>query len=85
MKEVRELIDKELEDSNLRIDSIELIKEGTNSILRVTIDKDELIDLDDCVFVTNIVNNVLDEKDPIEEKYILEVCSKRKGGDKDGL
>lgn len=84
MKELKDLIDNELKDSKLKIDNIDLVKEDTNNILRITIDKDELIDLDDCVYVTNIANKILDDKDPIKEKYILEVCSKRKGGDIDG-
>lgn len=51
------------------------------NFLRVIIDKDGIIDLDDCVKVSKIINPILDEKDFIEENYILDVCSKEKGSE----
>ena len=41
--------------------------------------KSGVVDVDDCVTVSNIVNPLLDEKDFIDESYILDVCSKEKG------
>ncbi len=52
-------------------------KEGDNNFLRVLIDSTEIeIDLDICVDVTRVVNEYLDEKDPISDEYTLEVSSK---------
>ena len=48
----------------------------TNNLV---IDKNGIIDIDDCVTVTNLINPLLDEADLIEESYILDVCSKEKG------
>ena len=47
--------------------------------LRIVIDKEGIIDVSDTVKVFHIVNKILDEKDPIQEQYILDVCSKEKG------
>ena len=49
------------------------------NFLRVVIDKEGIIDVDDCVKVSKLINPILDEEDPIEENYILDVCSKEKG------
>ena len=43
--------------------------------LRVYIDKEGGIDLDDCQAVSEKLSKVLDEKDPIKENYLLEVSS----------
>ena len=53
-------------------------------LLRVYIDKEGFITIDDCVNVSNLINPILDEKDLIEENYMLDVCSKEKGDVKDG-
>lgn len=50
-------------------------KEGAMWYLRVFIDCDEGITIDDCEKVTAPVNAVLDEKDPIPQSYMLEVGS----------
>ena len=58
--------EKEVEEKGVRIDSIKLEKEDNNLFLRIVIDSDEIIDVDKCVEVTNIINPLLDEKDLIE-------------------
>ena len=51
-------------------------KEGSNRYLRVFIDKDEgYIDIDDCEKMTRPLSKALDDADPVEESYILEVGS----------
>ena len=76
---IRNLIEKEIENNNYILDSVEYVKEGGNYFLRVVIDKQGIIDIDDCVTVTNIINPILDKEDLIEDNYILDVCSKEKG------
>ena len=41
------------------------------------------MDVEDCVTVSNLINPILDEADPIEDNYILDVCSKEKGSEED--
>lgn len=51
-------------------------KEGNEWFLRVIIDSDEReITLDDCVLVTETLNPILDEEDPIKNEYMFEVAS----------
>ena len=51
------------------------VKEGAMWYLRVFIDRDEGITIEDCEKVTEPVNAVLDEADPIAQSYMLEVGS----------
>ena len=51
------------------------VKEGADRFLRVYIDKPEGIDINYCENGTRAINGPLDELDPIEEAYCLEVCS----------
>ena len=51
------------------------VKEGSDWFLRLFIDEEKGIDLDDCEKVSNAVSDVLDEKDPISIQYNLEVSS----------
>ncbi len=50
-------------------------KEGAMWYLRVFIDQDEGISIDDCERATAPINQILDEKDPIPQSYMLEVGS----------
>lgn len=77
---VRKLIENEVNNLGINIDSITYEKEGSNYFLRIVIDRDEIIDIDTCVEVTNIINPLLDKADFIKESYILDVSTKEKGG-----
>ena len=78
-EKVKELLEKEVETKGVRIDSVKLEKEDNNFFLRIVIDRYEIIDIDTCVEVTNIINPLLDEADLIKESYILDVSTKEKG------
>ncbi len=54
---------------------VEFVKEGTRHILRITIDSPEGINIDDCEKMHRAIDPVLDEADPIENAYYLEVSS----------
>ena len=54
---------------------VEFVKEGTRKILRITIDSEEGVNIDDCEKMHRAIDPVLDEADPIEEQYYLEVSS----------
>ena len=79
VREVKELITKPVESAGYMVDEVLYEKEPGTNFLRVIIDTSGVVDVDDCVTVSNIVNPLLDEKDFIDESYILDVCSKEKG------
>ena len=55
---------------------VEFVKEGGERYLRVSIDNDAAqVDIDQCEAVSKVLDARLDELDPIQEPYILEVCS----------
>ena len=54
---------------------VEFVREGSRRILRITIDSEEGITVDDCEKMHRAMDPVLDEADPIEEAYYLEVSS----------
>lgn len=76
---VRELIEDNLLDYGVFIDSIKYEKEGNNDFLRIVIDRDKTIDIDTVVEVTKIINPLLDDSDIFDNSYILDVSSKEKG------
>ena len=73
------LIKDVIVDNDYILESVSYVKEDGNYFLRVVIDKNGIIDIDDCVKVSKLINPILDEADPIEDNYILDVCSKEKG------
>lgn len=78
-KRIRELVEKTITDNNYILDEVVYEKEGSINFLRIIIDKEGTIDIEDCVNVSNLINPIIDEADPIEENYIMDVCSKEKG------
>ncbi len=54
---------------------VKFIKEGASWYLRVFIDKDGGIGIDDCTEVSHLIDPIIDEADPINVGYYLEVCS----------
>lgn len=63
------------EELGFEIWDVSFEKEGAYWYLRVFIDHEDGITIDDCEKMTRPVNQVLDEKDPISQNYILEVGS----------
>jgi ribosome maturation factor RimP len=81
VEQVTELVTKPVTDAGYKIDDILYVEEDGNMFLRIIITKNGIIDVEDCVTVSNIVNPLLDEADLIEDAYILDVCSKEKGSE----
>ena len=54
---------------------VEYVKEGARRVLRITIDSEEGVGIDECEAMHRAIDPVLDEADPIEEQYYLEVSS----------
>ena len=72
---VRSLAEPVAAELGLRLWDVRFVKEGASWYLRLFIDKDGGVDINDCVDMTHAINPVLDEKDPIEQSYCLEVSS----------
>ena len=54
---------------------VEYVREGADYILRVAIDKEGGVDIDDCEAISRALDPSLDEHDPIPDRYQFEVCS----------
>ena len=76
---VRDLIEDSIIEKGYILDEVLYLKEDGNYFLRVVIDKKGIIDVEDCVIVTRIIDPMLDNIDYITDSYILDVCSKEKG------
>ena len=76
---VKEIIENEVNKNGYIIDEVLYVKEDGNYFLRIVIDKNGIIDIEDCVNVTRLVDPMLDNIDFIKDSYILDVCSKEKG------
>ena len=54
---------------------VEYVREGSDYFLRLYLDKEGGVDINDCEAISRAVDPILDEKDPIQESYHFEVCS----------
>ncbi|MBU5469616.1 ribosome maturation factor RimP [Falcatimonas sp. MSJ-15] len=70
-----ELLKPIIAENNFELVDVEFVKEGSNWYLRAYIDKEGGITVDDCELVSRALSDLLDEKDFIDEAYILEVSS----------
>ncbi len=69
------IVEPILAEKALELADLEFVKEGPNWYLRIYIDKEGGVTIEDCESVSRILEKKLDEKDPIEQAYILEVSS----------
>lgn len=72
---VEELVTPIVEEMHLELVDIEYVKEGKNWFLRVFIDKENGVDIEECGIVSEQLGEKLDELDPIPHNYFLEVSS----------
>ncbi len=72
---VKALIEEKIQDLGYELYDVEYLKEGKEYHLCIYIEKDGLIDINDCEKVNNVIEPILDEKDIIKEQYFLEVSS----------
>lgn len=70
-----QLVQPILNEKHLELVDIEFKKEGKNWFLRVYIDKDGGVDIDDCNQISEELSQQLDDRDPIHYAYFLEVSS----------
>lgn len=72
---VRALAEPIAKELGLSLWDVRFVKEGGLWYLRIFIDKPEGIGIEDCEAMSRAINDPLDEADPIEQSYCLEVCS----------
>ena len=74
-KKIEDLLTEKIEDMGYELYDVEYAKEGKNYFLRIFIDNDKGINIDDCEKVNDGISDLLDEADYIKEQYFLEVSS----------
>ena len=71
LKELEKLVEKTLLESGYELVSLSM----TNKTLSIVVDRVSPIDMEAIVEVTHVLNQLLDEVDPIEGEYTLDVSS----------
>ncbi len=74
-EKVFSLVKDTVEACGVTLWDVRFVKEGASHYLRIFIDKQDGISIDDCTNVSHAVDPLLDEADPIDGSYYLEVCS----------
>ncbi|MBQ8974855.1 MAG: ribosome maturation factor RimP, partial [Oscillospiraceae bacterium] len=64
-----------VEQAGCELWDVEYVKEAGQWFLRVYIDKEGGVSIDDCEAVSRALDPILDESDPIETSYVFEVSS----------
>ncbi len=72
---VSALIKDVVESTGVKLWDVKFVKEGASWYLRVFIDKEDGVDINNCTDVSRLIDPILDEADPINVSYYLEVCS----------
>ena len=72
---VKTLVEPIVKGFGLELWDVEFVREGADNILRITIDKPTGVFIEDCEKVHRAIDPLLDENDPIEQAYRLEVSS----------
>lgn len=75
IKLVREISKSITDENDYDLVDVEFVKEGPNHFLRIYIDKAGGVTIDDCQIVSEALNSKLDEINPIDVSYYLEVSS----------
>ena len=74
-EQVTELAEPLADQLGIWVWDVEFVKEGARKVLRITVDSENGIDIQDCEKLHRAIDPLLDEADLIEEQYYLEVCS----------
>jgi len=74
-EKVESLIKSKIQELGYTLYDVEYVKEGKEYYLRIYIDSEKGISLDDCELVSNNITELLDKEDYIKEQYFMEVSS----------
>lgn len=72
---IKELLEEEIIKLGYELYDVEYVKEGKDYFLRIYIDSNLGITLEDCEKVSNLISDILDKTNYIKEQYFLEVSS----------
>ena len=75
LEALKKPIESKLSELGYELYLLKSRKEGKNLVLEIVIDRVEPINMNDIVNVSNVLNALLDELDPFEEPYLLDVSS----------
>jgi ribosome maturation factor RimP len=73
--QTEQLIQPLIDEHDFELVDVEYVKEGSDWYLRVYIDKEGGITVDDCELISRAFNEILDSEDYISDQYIFEVSS----------
>lgn len=79
-EKVKNAIESEINNLGILLKEVKYEQEKGVYYLRIFIDKEPFITIDDCVLVTNTINPILDKIDIIDNSYMLDVSSIEEGG-----
>lgn len=74
-EKVEELVTRPINELGYEVYDVMYVKEGKDNFLRIFIDNNRGISLDDCEKVNNAITDMLDEANYIKEQYFLEISS----------
>ncbi len=72
---VKSLLTPVLEKEGFELAEVTLTRDKDGLTLHIFVDRDEPISLDDIVRVSDIINPILDQEDPVDGPYVLDVSS----------
>ncbi|WP_282195041.1 ribosome maturation factor RimP [Thomasclavelia cocleata] len=76
LDKIKIMIEPILKSNNVYLDDLEYVQDRGEWYLRIFVEKNEgFLDMDTCVAVSEAISQKMDEEDPIEEEYYLEVSS----------
>ena len=74
-QQIAELARPVIEEEGCSLWDVEYVREAGNRYLRILIDKEGGVGIDDCERISRRLDPMLDEADPIPESYVFEVGS----------
>lgn len=72
---IETLVKSEIESLGYELYDVIYVKEAKDYYLKIFIDRENGISIDDCEKVSNVISDILDKEDPIKDQYFLEVSS----------
>lgn len=72
---IEKLVENNINELGYELYDVEYVKEGKDYFLRIYIDSDKGISLEDCEKVSNSITEIIDTADYIKDQYFLEVSS----------
>ena len=72
---VAKLAEPVVKENGCELWDVEYVREGSEYFLRLYLDKESGVDINDCERISRAMDPILDEKDPMPTSYHFEVCS----------